>query len=58
MDSFGGMSGLMGNRGPRNFESVFKFTDLSPRTQLYMQQVNFNEFSITMYTFYGPTHDH
>ena len=44
MDFLNGVSGLMGQRGPRSFESLFKFTDLSPRTQVYMRQASGNVF--------------
>ncbi|KAL6768767.1 hypothetical protein ACKKBF_B16115 [Auxenochlorella protothecoides x Auxenochlorella symbiontica] len=39
MEFVDGLSSVFGARGPRTFDSLLKFTDLSPSTQRHMQKV-------------------
>lgn len=41
MDFMDSLSGMASRVGPRSFESLLKFTDLSPAVQRHMQQVWF-----------------
>lgn len=39
MEFVDGLSNMFGARGPRSFDALLKFTDLSPSTQRHMQKV-------------------